>query len=138
MFIVSLPIEDRSRSHAFYRSLGLRPVGPLAEDGLPEPLQFDLSEGARLMLVPKGGFGWVTGNRPVAPHGTSECLLGLSAPSEDALDDLVHRAQQAGAELVMKPAHRPWGYTAVVADPDDHAWMITVVPQNGAGSSSAS
>ena len=128
MFVVSLPIEDRARSHDFYRALGLRPVGPLAEDGLPEPLQFDVAEGARLMLIPKGGFGWVTGNRPLAHHGTSECLLNLSAPSEEAVEDLVRRAQEAGAELITKPGHQPWGYAAVFADPDGHAWMITVAP----------
>ncbi|MCP3805206.1 VOC family protein [Allokutzneria sp. A3M-2-11 16] len=128
MFIVSLPIEDRARSHGFYRAIGLHPVGPLAEDGLPEPLQFDLAEGARLMLIPQGGFGWVTGGRPLAPRGSTECLLSLSATSEEALQDLVRRAQEAGAELISKPEHQPWGYTAVFADPDGHAWMITVAP----------
>ncbi|WP_246843478.1 VOC family protein [Allokutzneria sp. NRRL B-24872] len=128
MFIVSLPIQDRARSHRFYRGLGLTPVGPLAEDGLPEPLQFDLAEGARLMLVPQDGFRWVLGGRPLAPSGSTECLLNLSTASPEALDDLIRRAAEAGADLIVEPAHQPWGYAAVFTDPDGHAWMVTTAP----------
>lgn len=50
--IVSLPIADRRVSHDFYRAaLGLAAVGEVAEDGLPEPLQFEVNEGLRLMLA---------------------------------------------------------------------------------------
>ena len=55
----SLPIADRQTSFAFYREalgleLGLDVVGQPAEDGVPEPLQFALNDGTRLMLVPTG------------------------------------------------------------------------------------
>jgi Acyl-CoA dehydrogenase, C-terminal domain len=54
--IISLPIADRRTSFVFYRDgLGLDPVGDPADDGVPEPLQFDLNEGVRIMLVPTGG-----------------------------------------------------------------------------------
>ena len=43
--IISLPIEDRPRSYAFYQeAFGFKPVGELAEDGIPEPLQFALTD----------------------------------------------------------------------------------------------
>jgi hypothetical protein len=74
--IVALPTEDRQRSFKFYdEGLEFEPIGEAAEDGIPEPLQFVLNRGVRLMLVPTGGFGWVTGNRPTAGRGASECLL---------------------------------------------------------------
>lgn len=60
--VVSLPIEDRRTSFAFYRDgLGFDAVGEPAEDGVPEPLQFAVNDGLRLMLIPTGGFGWVIG-----------------------------------------------------------------------------
>jgi catechol 2,3-dioxygenase-like lactoylglutathione lyase family enzyme len=41
---ISLATADRSRSLAFYRDgLGLEAFGPLADDGVPEPLQFRLA-----------------------------------------------------------------------------------------------
>jgi len=124
--IISLPIADRRTSHRFYQdALGLRPVGEPAEDGVPEPLQFELADGARLMLVPTGGFGWVIGSHEVAPRGQSECLLGLSASSEAGVDELIERATTAGAEIVAPPVRQPWGYAATFADPDGHLWMVT-------------
>ena len=51
--VVCLPITDRQASFAFYRDgLGFEPVGEPAEDGVPEPLQFTLNDGLRVMLVP--------------------------------------------------------------------------------------
>jgi hypothetical protein len=45
--VISLPIADRRTSCAFYReAFGVDPVGEPAEDGVPEPLQFDLDGAA--------------------------------------------------------------------------------------------
>jgi predicted lactoylglutathione lyase len=124
--IVSLPTADRQTSFAFYRDgLGFEPIGELAEDGVPEPLQFVLNEGLRLMLIPPGGFGWVTGDHDVAPPGTSECLLNLAAGADAEVDRIVERAAAAGAKIVSAPGPQPWGYAGTFADPDGHLWMVT-------------
>jgi predicted lactoylglutathione lyase len=124
--VVGLPIADRRTSFAFYRdALGLEAVGELADDGVPEPLQFVLNGGLRLMLIPTGGFGWVVGGREVAPREQSECLLSLTAGSEAEVGELVERARRAGAEVVTEPGQQPWGYAGVFADPDGHVWMIS-------------
>jgi hypothetical protein len=53
--VVSLPIADRRTSLAFCgEGLGFEPVGDPADDGVPEPLQFALTESLNLMLVPTG------------------------------------------------------------------------------------
>lgn len=124
--IVSLPTEDRQTSFGFYRDwLGLEAFGEPADDGVPEPLQFALNDGVHLMLIPTGGFGWLIGDHEVAPRGRSECLLGLSAETDDEVDKLVARAHEAGAEIVADPAQHPWGYTGTFADPDGHLWTVT-------------
>jgi hypothetical protein len=58
---------------------------------LPEPLQFALNDGLRLMLVPSGGFGWVIGDHEVADQGHSEYMLGLSRADQADVDELVKR-----------------------------------------------
>ncbi|MCK9899580.1 glyoxalase [Parafrankia colletiae] len=124
--VVSLPIADRPTSHRFYRDgFGFEPVGEPADDGVPEPLQFALNDGLRLMLVPSGGFGWVIGGRGVAQAGHSECLLSVGAQNEAEVDAMVERACQAGATVVTRPGQQPWGYAGVIADPDGHLWMVT-------------
>ncbi len=65
-----LPIADRAVSHTFYTALGFAAVGEPGDDGLPEPLQLEVSDGLRVMLIPTGGFG--VGDRwpePVRPRG---------------------------------------------------------------------
>lgn len=122
---IALPTADRRTSFAFYaEGLGFQPLGDLADDGVPEPLQFVLNEGLRVMFVPTGGFGWVTGNRPTASPDQSECLLSLTLASDHEVRAMVDRARSAGGEIVMEPAEQPWGYTGTFADPDGHLWQV--------------
>ena len=123
--IISLPIEDRRRSYAFYQeAFGFEPIGEPAEDGVPEPLQFALTDDVRLMLIPTGGFGWVLGDQPAAPPGTSECILSVHADTESAVNALAAKAVTAGAKLVTAPTRKPWAYLATFTDPDGHLWMV--------------
>lgn len=127
--ILALPTDDRVRAHAFYRDLGFDAVGAPAEDGVPEPLQVVVNDGLHLMLVPRGGFGWVTGGREVAAPGTAECLLGLSAATDAEVDTVFARAETAGATVVERPTAPPWGgYSATFADPDGHLWQVATPP----------
>ena len=126
--VIALPIADRPTSHAFYRDgLGLAALGEPADDGVPEPLQFELSPGCRLMLVPRDGFGsiLVGDHEKVAHPGHSECLINLPARSEAEVDELVHRAERAGARVTAPPTRHPWGYVATFADPDGHLWSVS-------------
>lgn len=128
-YVISLPTADRARARDFYRdALGLESSGPIADDGVPEPLHFPLGDGAVLMLIPTGGFGWVAGDRPVAEPGTSECVLSRGAATDTEVDDIVERARAAGATVVSEPGVRPWGYAGMFADPDGHLWMVTSAP----------
>jgi predicted lactoylglutathione lyase len=123
--IISLPIEDRPRSYAFYQeALGLKPVGELDDDGIPEPLQFALADDVTMMLIPTEGFGWVLGDQPAAQAGTSECILSIHTESEAAVDAQVAKAVAAGAKLVTEPTRKPWAYFATFTDPDGHLWMV--------------
>jgi hypothetical protein len=127
--VVSLPIADRQTSCTFYSSwLGFDAIGEPADDGVPEPLQFALNDGVRLMLIPSGGFGWVIGDHEVAPPGHSECILSVAAETDAGVDDVVERARQAGAAIVTEPGQQPWGYSGAFADPDGHVWMVLAQP----------
>jgi predicted lactoylglutathione lyase len=124
--VLCLPIADRPTSFAFYRDgLGFEPIGEPADDGVPEPLQFFLGEGVRIMLIPTGGFGWITGDHDVAPPGTSECVVAISASTDEGVDHFIERARRAGADIVAEPGQKDWGYAAAFADPDSHVWMVT-------------
>jgi uncharacterized protein len=126
-YAVALPIVDRRVAHDFYRAaFGLETVGAPGDDGLPEPLQFVLAPGVRLVLVPRGGFGWVTADNEVADAGTSECLLSHLVPSAADVDRVTETARAAGATVRTEPGDPGWGYCSTLADPDGHLWMIQI------------
>ena len=126
---LALPIAERAAALAFYRdALGLEPFGEPGSDGIPEPLRFAVNEGLTLMLIPQRGFGWVIGDRQVAEPWACECLLSIDAPNAAGVDATFARAVEAGAEVVIAPARRPWGYTGTFADPDGHLWSVVAAP----------
>jgi predicted lactoylglutathione lyase len=122
---VCLPIKNRLVSHAFYTELGFVAAGELADDGVPEPLQLQISAGMRVMLIPTRGFGWVIGERKRSPRRTHECLLVIALPTAAKVDALMRRAQRAGADIVFEAADQKWGYAGAFADPDGHMWQVT-------------
>lgn len=73
----------------------------------------------------------MVGNRTVAERGHSECVLSLVREDDAGVDELVARAEQAGAEIVTAPGQQPWGYAGAFADPDGHVWMVTSDPLPG-------
>jgi predicted lactoylglutathione lyase len=126
-FVIALPVDDRVRAHAFYtEGLGLEAVGEPADDGVPEPLQLRLGADVHLMLIPRGGFGWVTDPHETAAPGTSEVQLSWTVATEADVDAAVERARAAGAEVLSGPEAKPWGYAALLADPDGHLWSVLV------------
>ena len=127
--IIALPTDDRVRAHAFYRDgLGFATPGTPADDGVPEPLQVVVADGVHLILIPRGGFGWVTGGHEVAAPGTRECLLSLPAADDAEVDAVLARAEVAGATVVQRPVTQPWGHRATFADPDGHLWQVIHAP----------
>jgi len=129
---IALPVADRRTTFAFYaEGLGFPPLGDPADDGVPEPLQFALNAGVRVMFIPTGGFGWVTANRVTAPADQSECLLVITVADQRHLQSFVDRAREAGAEIVTEPGDQPWGFTALFADPDGHLWQVRSASSEG-------
>jgi predicted lactoylglutathione lyase len=133
---VCLPVKERVASHAFYTALGFPAVGEPGGDGLPEPLQFQVSAGLRVMLIPAVGFGWVIGRRRRSARNTHECLVVVGLGTDAEVDALLERARGAGGEIVYEAAEQTWGpaggqprtpdaYAGAFTDPDGHMWHVT-------------
>jgi uncharacterized glyoxalase superfamily protein PhnB len=120
-----LPIADRRRSMTFYTEVfGFEAFGEPAADGVPEPVQLRLDQQTVLMLIPADGFGWVLGDRPAAPAGVSECLLSLACTDEAEVRATLERVAASGGTVLTAPQRQPWGFAALCADPDGHAWQL--------------
>jgi predicted lactoylglutathione lyase len=122
---IALPIRDRATSHTFFREVfGIAPHGEPASDGIPEPLEFRLNRGLRVVLVPVDGFKWVLGDRAVAAGGVSECIMRLDRDSTTEVAELIDRARRAGATVTREPEQQPWAYEGAFTDPDGHLWLV--------------
>ena len=131
---ISPATDDRRRSLVFYRDgLGLEAFGPLADDGVPEPLQLRLASSVSLMLIPTGGFGWVVA-RAAWPHqAPTNACWPVYAPDEVAVQARYEAVLAAGGTSVYEPSQQEWNaFAAQVADPDGHLWMILVQPPDWA------
>lgn len=104
-------------AQAFYSALGFVAVRD-------EPLQFEISVGLRVMLIPTIGFGWVIGGRKRSPRGAHECLIVIGLATDTEVDELMRRAHDAGARIVIEPGNQKWGYAGAFADPDGHMWQV--------------
>jgi predicted lactoylglutathione lyase len=123
---VCLPTRDLRAAFLFYRDgLGLPVAGvPEGSDEMPEPVRFTLTPGTTLMLIPTGGFDWVTPGNEVAAPGVSECLLSISVADADEVDEVVRRAEKAGGELVSGPDIPIMRQSRWFRDLDGHLWLV--------------
>jgi uncharacterized protein len=122
--IVTLGVDDLSRSKSFYEALGWELAGAVgdeicwfktADSYLGLFGREDLAKDAALRSEPRADFGGIT--------------LAICLESEAAVDAAFVEAVAAGARI-LKPAERAeWGgYSGYVADPDGHPWEIAYNP----------
>lgn len=114
--ITILAVDDVERAARFYEQA----VGARRRVDVGVYVEMDLPDGPSLGVYVRGGFARNTG-RPVAaraPGETSGAEIYFRVADAAAA---TARAVDAGAELLLPAAPRPWGeVVGYVADPDGH------------------
>lgn len=129
--VITLGVDDLDASLRFYRDgLGFPTegiVGAQFEYGAVVFIQ--LQPGLRLALWPRSSIAHDTGLSRT-PASATEMTLGHNVTSKAQVDDVMARAQAAGAAIV-KPAHDTFwgGYSGYFQDPDGHLWEVVWNPQ---------
>ncbi len=135
--VITLAVHDLEKSLIFYRDgLGLPTKGIVATEfkgSETEPAGalafFELQGGLMLALYPRSELS-KDAKTPDTPPSALEFSLGYAAASPEAVDELLRRAQAAGATLTDKPHRRPWGiYSGYFRDLDGHLWEILWSPK---------
>jgi catechol 2,3-dioxygenase-like lactoylglutathione lyase family enzyme len=130
--VITLAVGDLDRSLAFYRDgLGLKTTGIVANTFVDEETNasgaiviFRLKGGLVLALYPRSELAKDAGI-PSGPPKTGEFSIGQLVESSAQVDELLARAERAGASLTGRPHDRPWGiYSGYFRDPDGHLWEI--------------
>lgn len=129
--MITLAVEDLERALRFYRDgLGFESRGVVGaqwtddESGANGAIAvFELESGLLLSLYPRGDLA-KDAAIPTGPARPGEFSLGQLVRSRVEVDEVLERAEAAGA-AVTTPRERPWGiYSGYFRDPDGHLWEI--------------
>jgi catechol 2,3-dioxygenase-like lactoylglutathione lyase family enzyme len=128
--MITIGVDDLKASLKFYRDgLGLKTEGIIGTEFDHGAIGvFDLQHGFKLALFARPDLALDAG---IATTGRSptEFTLGHNVGSESEVDDVMHQASAAGAQIV-KPAQKTFwgGYAGYFQDPDGHLWEVLYNP----------
>ncbi|KAB8167843.1 glyoxalase [Streptomyces sp. 3MP-14] len=121
MIFVNLPVKDLERSKEFFTKLGYS-FNPQFSDENAACLV--ISETIYSMLLTEEFFKTFT-KKQLADTGThQEALIGLSADSREAVDELADRALAAGGTAAGDPVDMDGMYGRSFYDLDGHHWEV--------------
>lgn len=128
--ILTLGVDDLERSLKFYRDgLGLPTEGIIAQEYEHGAIVlFHLEGGGVLCLFPRSDLGLDAGIEPT-PRSPTEFSIGHNVSSEAEVDQVMARAEKAGAHITMPARKTFWGgYGGYFQDPDGHLWEVLYNP----------
>jgi uncharacterized protein len=134
--VVTLGVNDLERALSFYRALGLESPGVIGTEFVGDETNpggaaamFELQGGLILSLYSRTDLA-KDANLEFGSPQTGEFSIGHIVGSRSEVDELLARAEAAGATLTDEPHERPWGiYSGYFRDPDGHLWEIIWNPR---------
>jgi hypothetical protein len=129
--VITLAVRDLERALRFYRDgLGFESRGVIGTQWTDEEsgangaiAMFNLESGLLLNLYPRSDLA-KDAAIPAGPARPGEFSLGQLVASRAEVDELIEKAEAAGA-AVTRPRERPWGiYSGYFRDLDGHLWEI--------------
>jgi catechol 2,3-dioxygenase-like lactoylglutathione lyase family enzyme len=120
--LVTLGVADTARARAFYEALGW--TGAVSPDG---DVVFFQSGGMVLALWGRDDLARDSGVEDPGGWGGVTLARNVGSPAE--VDELVARADAAGARIARAAGTTFWGgYSGVFVDPDGHPWEVAHNP----------
>lgn len=129
--VITLGVDDLEASLRFYRDgLGFPTEGIVGKEFEHGAVVFiQLQPGLRLALWPRTSISHDTGVA-LGSSSATEFTLGHNVGSSAEVDEVMKRADAAGA-VIVKAAHDTFwgGYAGYFQDPDGHLWEVVWNPQ---------
>jgi predicted lactoylglutathione lyase len=118
--VITLGVEDVSRSHAFYGALGWQVAFTDGDIVMFQAGPMIVSLWGRSKLAEDSGAA-----EPAAGWGGFTLGYAVAGPAE--VDAICQEAARAGATITRTPVTKPFGYSGVFADPDGHTWEVAYI-----------
>ncbi|MDQ0109581.1 putative lactoylglutathione lyase [Chitinophaga terrae (ex Kim and Jung 2007)] len=116
---INLPVKDLEQSKSFFQNLGFS-VNPQFTDEKASCLV--ISESIYVMLLTNAYFQTFIKTEICDARKATEVLVALDAASKEEVQEIISKAQAAGAQLYAEPQDYGWMYQHSFADLDGHKW----------------
>jgi predicted lactoylglutathione lyase len=125
---VNLPVKDLNRSVEFFTRLGYTFNPQFTNENATCMI---ISDTIYIMLLTETFFQTFTTKQIIDAHTQVECIICLSADSKDAVNDMVDKAETAGATIPNPATDYGFMYQHSFADLDGHHWEYVWMDPNG-------
>lgn len=124
---VNLPVKDLDKSMAFFTSLGFS-FNPQFTDEKAGCMV--ISDNIFAMLLTEAYFQTFTKKAVSDAKTATEMLIALDADSKEAVQQLIAKAESAGATIYSEVQDHGWMYQHSFADLDGHQWELIYMDQS--------
>lgn len=125
---LNLPVKDLNRSVEFFTKLGYT-FNPKFTD--EKATCMIISDTIYVMLLTETFFQTFTKKRIINAHEEVECSICISADSKDAVNQMVEKAEAAGAVVPNPATDYGFMYQHSFADLDGHHWEFVWMDPSG-------
>ncbi|MFD1864253.1 VOC family protein [Planococcus sp. FY231025] len=123
---INLPVKDISKSKEFFKALGFRLNERFADSDTVAGVVIG-GHNSMIMLFPVETFeGFINAKIADTQAGT-EMLISISVEDRDEVQELIHKAANAGGIVYAEPGERNGMYGAGFCDLDGHRWNLLVM-----------
>ncbi|WP_121610803.1 VOC family protein [Mesobacillus foraminis] len=123
--LITLGTKDIVKSYQFYKELGFDTSIRGTESN--PAIIFFRNEGTRIALYPLKDLAKDVNqdNPPVTSNGFSGITLAYNAKSKEEVDEVIRKAESAGATIQKEPKKTDWGgYGGYFTDLDGYYWEV--------------
>lgn len=124
---LNLAVNDLNRSIEFFTKLGYS-FNPKFTD--EKATCMIISDNIFVMLLTRPFFQTFTNKEIIDAHKAVECSIALSAESREAVNDMVAKAEAAGATIPNPASDYGFMYQHSFEDLDGHHWEIVWMDPN--------
>lgn len=125
---LNLPVENLDRSVEFFTKLGYTFNPQFTNENATCMI---ISDTIYVMLLIKPFFQTFTTKEIIDAHKQVECVICISTESKDAVNQMVAKAEAAGATIPNPATDYGFMYQHSFADLDGHHWEFTWMDPNG-------
>ncbi|MBX4196649.1 VOC family protein [Candidatus Pacearchaeota archaeon] len=118
---VNLPVKDLDKSKKFFSHLGFKFNPQFTDENAACVI---IGENIFAMLLLEKFFKGFTKKQIIDSSKNIEVITALQVNSKKEVDEMVHKALEAGGKKSNDPFDHGWMYGWSFQDPDGHMWEV--------------